>query len=309
MHLATIIPSKNGLHHLKECLPTVITAAAQSKYPVQLVVVDDNSTDGTIKQATELFPTVTFVANSSQGVCSARNYGVSLVQPDWLCFLDNDVFVNPDFFNTALSYLKQDIFCITCAGYAAYPKTPDKPEQLDGVKLISWKRGFPRFTSNYFPVVSPSSPHLFPSWGVQGACFFCQYKYFKELQGFDELFEPYLLEETDLAYRGLKRGWKIVYSPNIRYRHKCGGTIASKTSSTTQQLSKRNRIIFVWKNIHDKQLLFSSLLWSLLRGEFRMLWYAWKIRKSILHKRTSECAQAVRTDRDILNTCKEYINE
>lgn len=306
MEISVVIPSKNGLHHLKECLPTVVTAAARSTVPVHIVVVDDNSTDGTLQQAPALFPGVIFIPNAASGACSARNNGVKTHPADWICFLDNDVFVEPDFFNTALPYLQSDVFCVTCAGYAAYPKQAGAWEALDGAKRIFWKRGFPRFTVNYFPAPdkTPKKPYL--SWGVQGAYFFCQTHYFNELQGFDELLEPYLLEETDLAYRGLKRGWKIVLAQNTKCRHKCGGTIASKTNRTTQFLSRRNRVIFVWKNIHDKQLLLSSLVCSVLRGEFRALWFAWKIRKSILAKRTHECSQAVRTDREILNACKEY---
>lgn len=46
--------------------------------------------------------------------------------------------------------------------------------------------------------------------------------------GFDEIFEPYMLEETDMVDRGLKRGWKIVYAPDTKPLHKCGGTIDSK---------------------------------------------------------------------------------
>ena len=304
--LTVVIPSKNGLHHLKECLPTVVTAATRSSVPVQIVVVDDNSTDGTMQQAPELFPGVVFLPNPGKGACSARNNGVKKSPSDWICFLDNDVFVEPDFFNIALPYLQPDIFCVTCTGYAAYPKQAGSLEALDGAKLIYWKRGFPRFTSNYFPAINNFPKETYPSWGVQGAYFFCQTRYFNELQGFDTMLEPYLLEETDLAYRGLKRGWKIILAPNTKCRHKCGGTIASKTNRTTQFLSRRNRIIFVWKNIQDKRLLLSSLAWSVLRCEFKALWYFWKIRESIFAKRAYEDEHAVCTDREILDASREY---
>lgn len=307
MQITVVIPSKNGLHHLKECLPTIVAAKKQSRHQISIVIVDDGSTDGTLQQAPVLFPNVTFLANPSQGACSARNYGVSQAPSDWICFLDNDVFVELDFFEKITPYLRDEIFCVTCAGYKAFPTIPGSWEALDGIKLLNWHHGFPRFTNNLFmPAVEPG--RAWPSWGVQGACFFCNYKRFMELNGFDEILEPYLLEETDLAYRGLKRGWRIIYAPDVRYRHKCGGTIASKTSARTKFLSRRNRIIFVWKNIRDKRLLFFSLLWSCLKLEIRPLAATWKIRREILQKRQEQAKKEKILDRTLFMQSKEFEN-
>lgn len=283
MKISVVIPSKNGLHHLKDCLPTVISAAKKSLHSVSIVVVDDNSTDQTLQIAPSLFPDITFLRNPKKGACSARNFGVHNTSCDWICFLDNDVFLEEDFFNTAQKYLQKDVFCVTCAGYAAYPKNAEKWEQLDGIKILEWKRGFLRFTTNIFnDQLMPQSSY--PSWGVQGAYFFCNRTEFDILKGFDELFEPYLLEESDLAYRGLKQGWKIVYAPDTKPRHKCGGTINSKKSKRTQYLSKRNRILFIWKNIHSFRLLFFHFSWLFLRLSPRILLECCKLKATIRRK-------------------------
>lgn len=306
MKILVVIPSKNGLHHLKDCLPSVVAAAKNSQNPVKIVVVDDNSTDDTIAQAPSLFPEVTFLKNPSIGICSARNYGVHFSPADWICFLDNDVFIEIDFFDKIIPYLQENIFCVTCAGYSAYPKIPGSWEQLDGIKLLEWKRGFPRFTKNLFYADAKHPEQELPSWGVQGAYFFCNYRKFEQLGGFDRILEPYLLEETDLAYRGLKRGWKIVYAPNTRCRHKCGGTIASKTSKKTQFLSRRNRIVFVWKNIQDRRLVIASLLWSLLKLEIRPLIAALKLRRGIWQKRREQATLETISDRALFAQSKEF---
>lgn len=299
MEISVVIPSKNGLHHLKECLPTVIEAAKKWGGKIRLIVVDDHSSDGTMQQAPLLFPEVTFLQNPHRGACSARNCGVKIFSCDWICFLDNDVFVDEDFFSTAEKYLRPGIFCVTCAGYAAYPKEPGAWEQLDGVKLLEYKSGFLRFTKNIYNQNLPVLEE-YPSWGVQGAYFFCNRKNFDELGGFDELLDPYLLEETDLAYRGLKRGWKIIYAPDTRLKHKCGGTINSKKSKFTQFLSKRNRLLFMWKNVQADSLRFASWMRLWTSCSPRLWKECLRLRGALRTKEREEACKAGVTDKVLL---------
>lgn len=308
MEIAVIIPSKNGINHLKECLPTVVKATLQAPFPVHITIVDDNSTDKTVEMLPSLFPEVVFLRNPNKGVSSARNWGVKNTPCDWICFLDNDVFLDENFFNTVQKYLKQDVFCVACAGYTAYPKVSGALEQNDGIKLLDWKRGFPRFTSNvYNKNLSLQQEYL--SWGVQGAYFFCNRGKFEQLTGFDEILDPYMLEESDLAYRGLKRGWKIVYAPDTKPRHKCGGTINSKKNKYTQFLSKRNRVLFVWKNITSKYLLISHIFWLLLRPDIRILRTILTAWPDIKKKRAIEKKEQVVTDETLFKQSKQFVQK
>lgn len=308
MEIAVIIPSKNGINHLKECLPTVVKAARKAPFPVHITVVDDNSTDKTMEILPPLFPEVVFLRNSKKGASSARNWGVKNTHFDWICFLDNDVFLDENFFNTVQKYLKQDVFCVACAGYTAYPKVSGALEQNDGVKLLEWKRGFPRFTSNvYNKNLSLQQEYL--SWGVQGAYFFCNRDKFEQLTGFDEILDPYMLEESDLTYRGLKRGWKIVYAPDTKPLHKCGGTIDSKKNKYTQFLSRRNRVLFVWKNITSKYLFISHIFWLLLRPDIRIIRTILTAWPDIKKKRAIEKKEQVVTDETLFEQSKQFVQK
>ena len=305
MEIAVIIPSKNGITHLKECLPTVVKAASKAPFPVHITVVDDNSTDKTMEILSPLFPEVVFLRNSKKGASSARNWGVKNTPCDWICFLDNDVFLDEHFFNTVQKYLKQDVFCVACAGYTAYPKVSGALEQNDGIKLLEWKRGLLRFTGNIYNKELPLQPEYL-SWGVQGAYFFCNRNKFDRLCGFDEILGPYMLEETDMVYRGLKRGWKIVYAPDTKPLHKCGGTIDSKKNKYTQFLSKRNRVLFVWKNITSKSLFISHIFWLLLRPNFKVLKSIWKFLPDIRNRRAIEIKEQMLTDKELLKQAKYF---
>ena len=112
MKISVIIPSKNGLHHLQDCLPSVIKAAAKAPFETEIIVVDDNSTDGTLTKLPPIFTQVIFIKNSKSGVSSARNCGVKNSTGTWLLFIDNDVFLEEEFFLKTQKYLKDDIFCV-----------------------------------------------------------------------------------------------------------------------------------------------------------------------------------------------------
>lgn len=307
MIISVIIPSKNGIQHLRECLPTVVSAARSCRHTVNITVVDDCSDTGIRESLAKDFPGVNFLRTTPErkGACAARNIGVAASACDWISFLDNDVFVDPDFFNKAAKYLTGDIFCLTCAGYTAFPKQPGALEQLDGLKLLEWRKGCFRFTSNIMNKdLKPAEKYY--AYGAQGAYFFCRRKNFDELGGYDEkIFSPYLLEETDLIYRGLKRGWKIGYAPDTEPRHKCGGTIQSKTNPYTKFLSKRNRVLFVWKNATDKKLIAYSIIWLLLSLNIKVILSCLKMINEVKAARKREQPLAKVSDTDLLKASEK----
>ena len=163
--------------------------------------------------------------------------------------------LDPDYFSTFSAYFDDEaVFAVAPCGFSWYDK-----KQIDGIKTVAWTGGFLRFTGNiYNETLKPGEKPL--SFSVQGAYFFVGRAKFFELGGFDEIYSPYIMEETDLAYRALKRGWKIVYGPEFKGYHRVGSSIQSKTSRKTQMISARNRLIFTWKNIHSAPMLGWHLL-------------------------------------------------
>lgn len=125
----------------------------------------------------------------------------------------------------------------------------------------------PRVTKNVFKenLDSHSLKPPYLSFSVQGAYFFCDAKKTKALNGFDELFSPYLFEETDLSYRALKRNWKIYFEPRCIAFHAVSATIAKENQHKRKVINTKNKLIFVWKNIHDSRMLISHFFCLLLR--------------------------------------------
>lgn len=91
MNLSVIVPSFNRSALLRRALRSVL---AQQKSPhlqrLQLVVVDDGSTDDTESMVRKEFPDVVYLKQSNRGVSAARNAGIKAAGGDWLGLLDSD---------------------------------------------------------------------------------------------------------------------------------------------------------------------------------------------------------------------------
>ena len=97
---------------------------------------------------------------------------------------------------------------------------------------------------------------------------------FLELRGFDDLYLPGRLEDSDLGFRAWKRGYKSYYQPRSVVYHKGGASFLARFGvSKTLVINFRNTFLFMWKNLSDRRFLASHvafllprLVYDLLRG-------------------------------------------
>jgi len=86
---SVVMPAFNCERYIGEAIESVI----QQSYPaLELIVVDDGSTDGTaqvVQHFSKRLPTL-FIRQNNQGPSAARNHGVALAQGDWIGLLDAD---------------------------------------------------------------------------------------------------------------------------------------------------------------------------------------------------------------------------
>ena len=86
MKISVVIPTYNRYEPLKRALRSIY---CQSHQPVEVIVIDDGSTDNTSKIA-EDFPKIKYFYQGNRGVSSARNRGIKESTSDWIAFLDSD---------------------------------------------------------------------------------------------------------------------------------------------------------------------------------------------------------------------------
>ncbi len=84
--VSVIIPVYNGAAYLAEALDSVL---AQDYQPLEVIVVDDGSTDRTAEIARS-YPAVRYLAQTNQGHGAARNTGIAAAQGELIAFLDAD---------------------------------------------------------------------------------------------------------------------------------------------------------------------------------------------------------------------------
>ena len=88
MKISVIIPSYDRAHLLQRAIGSVL---AQTFQPHELIIVDDNSTDGTQAVLDQYEGQVKLITNSeNRGVSYSRNVGIQAAEGDWIAFLDSD---------------------------------------------------------------------------------------------------------------------------------------------------------------------------------------------------------------------------
>lgn len=85
--VSVIIPVFNGERFLRDAVQSVL---AQKHSPVEIIIVDDGSTDGTATVAGNLPGTVRYLHQANQGPAAARNRGIEHAQGSLIAFADAD---------------------------------------------------------------------------------------------------------------------------------------------------------------------------------------------------------------------------
>jgi len=90
--ISVVIPTFNRAHVISRALNSVL---AQTLRPLEVLVIDDGSTDATkallhSRYADETFPEVRLLACPQRGVSAARNHGINASSGQWIALLDSD---------------------------------------------------------------------------------------------------------------------------------------------------------------------------------------------------------------------------
>ncbi len=268
--VSIIIPNWNGADLLQAYLPCVLQAQATYRGQVEILVVDDASTDRSVKMLQQDFPGIRAVVHEyNRGFGQACWSGAQAAENPVLIFLNSDVKVAPDFIDPLVNCLADP------AAFAASPLIFDGNGNLSNVTISIpyFRRGKIRYKTfapqlllnNAAPLPNPWFT-LFPI----GAAFAVNRVRFLELQGFDDLFKPFYYEDTDLGFRAWRRGWQCIVVPESRVTHYHTGPIGrSFKQFKVSAIRKRNRLFYLWKNLTTARLLRQHLLFQLLRICYR----------------------------------------
>lgn len=101
--ISVIIPVYNGEAFVEKCIKSVL---AQSISDLQIIMVDDGSSDGTLSILHEYAlkdSRIEVIHQENGGVSKARNAGLAIVRGEWVLFIDSDDSVTPDYCESMLN--------------------------------------------------------------------------------------------------------------------------------------------------------------------------------------------------------------
>ena len=107
--VSIVIPTYNRISMLKEAIAAVLNQTFAGN--TEIIVIDDNSTDGTPKIIQEQYPDIYLIpCSENHGPAAARNKGIKAAKGRYIAFLDSDDLWEPDYLQTQIDTLtKQSI--------------------------------------------------------------------------------------------------------------------------------------------------------------------------------------------------------
>jgi GT2 family glycosyltransferase len=252
--LSVIIINYNVKYFLEQCLHAVYKAGRN--IAMEVIVVDNNSTDGSRAYLEPLFPWVQFYWNpKNDGFSKACNHGAAVAKGSFVLFLNPDTIVPEDCFEKCIAFFEAH----TNAGAIGV-------RMIDGsgIFLKESKRGFPSVLTSFFKLTGFAA--LFPASAffaryylgnldehsnhkvdvLSGAFMMVRKQVLDITGGFDERFFMYG-EDIDLSYAIQKAGYENYYYAGTTIIH-FKGESTQKESIGYVKLFYKAMLIFVQKH-------------------------------------------------------------
>jgi glycosyltransferase involved in cell wall biosynthesis len=125
--VSVIINVYNGERYLAEAIES---ALGQTHSPLELIVVDDGSEDGTAQVAKRFSSRLRYVHQENSGIGAARNHGIELAQGPFFAFLDADDRFVPDKLERQLAAFDADPDLDMVFGHMSEFLSPDLAPEL-----------------------------------------------------------------------------------------------------------------------------------------------------------------------------------
>ncbi|WP_030867435.1 bifunctional polysaccharide deacetylase/glycosyltransferase family 2 protein [Streptomyces violaceoruber] len=228
--VSVIVPAYNE----KECIEATLRSLARSTHPVEIIVVDDGSTDGTADIAESLgLPGVRVVRQANAGKPAALNNGVRHARYDIVVMMDGDTVFEPD----TVRHLVQPFADPSVGAVAGNAKVGNRRTLIGAWQHIEYVMGFNLDRRMYDLLrCMPTIP------GAIGA-----FRREAVLQA-GGMSDDTLAEDTDITIALHRAGWRVVYEEHARAWTEAPGSLGQLWSQryrwsygTMQALWKHRR--------------------------------------------------------------------
>jgi len=245
--VSVLVLNHNGLEHLGPCFASL----RELEYPsdkLELMLVDNDSSDGSIEYVQARFPTVRIVHHpENYGVSKGNNLGAREASSRLVAFLNNDMRVDRRWLIELVQPLLRDsdVVCAASKILRWHGQRIDYAGALMNVLGYGYQEGWGE----------PPTMHDREKFTLApcGGAMLVDREVFLESGGFDEHYFSFY-EDLDLGWRFWVLGYKVVYVPRAVVFHVHHGSWRGVPDEKKAVLYQRNAFSTLFKNYSDEDL-------------------------------------------------------
>ncbi|MEO7717885.1 MAG: glycosyltransferase family 2 protein [Capsulimonas sp.] len=277
--LSVCIVNWNTCHYLKDCLQSLREFPPDGA-DLEIIVVDNASSDGSADMVRSNFPEVKLIANSeNNGYAGGNNQALRAATGDAVLLLNPDVVLHPHTLTQTLTFLREhpDAGAVGCrllstdgttqSSLRSFPDPlPVLWEYLKFSKLFPKSKIFGAYRMTYYDYDKPGEADQ-----PMGTFLLIPRKTLDQVGVMDEQF-PIFFNEVDWCYRAKREhGWKIYYTPATLTHYGGGSTRQAKPRMIRE--SHQSLLRFYEKHYRSKTpaLLYNAITFAVRWNEKRIL--------------------------------------
>jgi GT2 family glycosyltransferase/glycosyltransferase involved in cell wall biosynthesis len=266
--VSVVVVNLNGRHHLETCLQSLV----DQDYPphlVEVILVDNGSSDGSVPFVNERFPAVRILRNERNvGFAPAVNQGAAAATGAYLALINNDTRLDPHWIATMVNTLEAHRERgVVCVGSRILDWEGKRIDFIGGGSSF-YGFGYQMF---YDLPVEAINPGEHESLFACGGAMLVDRAIFLDVGGFDEDFFAYY-EDIDFGWRLWLLGYRVLITPSAIVYHRHHGTSSRMREAQMYRLFERNAIMMVIKN-YEEAHLYRALSASFLMMFQRIIGY------------------------------------
>lgn len=247
--LSIIILNYNTKELLENCLNSI--KANISEVPTEVIVSDNNSSDGSSAMIKKSFSWVKLIEGPNISFSNGNNRARNSVQGEYILFLNSDTLIHKNTLVKTVEYLKQNknVGVVSCKLVLPNGELDKDARRRFPTPWISFKRLFLNNTKDYwYEDINENETHEVDS--VEGAFLLTRKNILDKVNWLDEnyLFDG---EDIDLCFSIKKLGYKIVYFPEATTTH-----IKKATRVKIDSLKRR------MDGVNSMEYFYKKNLWS-----------------------------------------------
>ncbi|MCP4359011.1 MAG: glycosyltransferase family 2 protein [Chloroflexi bacterium] len=263
--LSIIIVNYNTCQLLADCLGS-LAAAAKPAGGMEIIVVDNASSDGSVALVREQYPQVKLIASEENvGFSAGNNRGLQVACGRTVLFLNSDTRVSQESLTQPLAYLDEHPQAGAITVKLIYPNGRRDPDNHRGFptpwnafchfsglgKLFPHK---PKYNGYFQSYVNFDETH--PVEVIAGSFMMMPMKLCRELKGWDETYFFYG-EDIDFCYRIRQAGYEIIYYPHVDVLHYKGASSGlRKESADIAQPPKGTRVRVAKESVRAMKIFY-----------------------------------------------------